>query len=501
MVKKRAGSGVEPLPLIIIAVAAVIAIAAAAYFLLTPNTRTDQVGPVADCLPASVRDAETANLASTRPPGDLNVYVDASGGMRGYASAGTPNALGNLMSLSLNFTKSSNYAPSAPGTTRFFRFGDYRFDPKSPEAPALVETAEQLARPAAFNEENTRLADVLRWIEHRHDKAGDGADPLSIVVTDLMLDDREAVDAFEASVGGALRNLMIDEKLSVGLLAVRVPFDGNVFVGDAALRAAVPDRPLIILMIGDPFQVRAFYDYLDTSEIAPFSSDTALTNRRFALFGLEASAIADAAPQLSGTGSGFSSRSFSLDVPGTQDLKKFSFRPGAADEDSKARLRVRLDAGANKESYEVIGDEPVSVGFVWQLDEAAFDPAACNPQQVWSHYARLGPDRALSKGQQAVYSLGPDEMEAAGMDRKGTYLVQMIAGQRGLVREHEAVEWMGEWSDTNDRLTSRLRQSETTRGLGVPGLQPLRNILLAELLIPGREEIERSSAQFVIRTE
>ena len=239
----------------------------------------------------------------------------------------------------------------------------------------------------------------------------------------------------------------------------------------------------------------------DTSEIAPFSSDTALTNRRFALFGLEASAIADAAPQLSGTGSGFSSRSFSLDVPGTQDLKKFSFRPGAADEDSEARLRVRLDAGANKESYEVIGDEPVSVGFVWQLDEAAFDPAACNPQQVWSHYARLGPDRALSKGQQAVYSLGPDEMEAAGMDRKGTYLVQMIAGQRGLVREHEAVEWMGEWSDTNDRLTSRLRQSETTRGLGVPGLQPLRNILLAELLIPGREEIERSSAQFVIRTE
>lgn len=451
------------------------------------------------CLPGEVASIRANSSSAQRNPGNVRVYFDASGGMAGYV-AQSPNAIGNLVTLSNSFVQSSLY-PVGGAKVEFRRFGSYRFDPQQPAAPAAVADPADFARPAIYADQESRIADVLRWVVHdRKNMADPAARPLSVLVTDLMLDDRAAIDDFEASVGGLLRNMMIEDGLAVGIMAVRVPFSGKIFIGPAAYPAAMADRPLVIVMIGTPYQVRAFYDYLGTSEQQPFAATTPPTTAHaFALFGLEPGAIALTDAGLAGVSTGFLSRPSSIRIPGATGIPTFTF---AADKiKNKGGLTIPLEANAGVRDFEVIGNEPLSESAIWKADPAALDKKGCASGAAWLRFGSLPPSGWKKSGQSLTYNLDAEAMKLAGLDQRGLYMVQLVAGQRGIVEKHPAAAWMTAWSMSNEDLAARLRASRSASGTGVMGLEQLRRILLTELRLPGNQAIKRSASQVIIETE
>ena len=95
--------------------------------------------------------------------------------------------------------------------------------------------------------------------------------------------------------------------------------------------------------------------------------------------------------------------------------------------------------------------------------------------------------------------LSPAVIDQLGLD-EGTYLFQIAAGQMGLIDNHPSAEWMQEWSMSNRQIANNLRRSRSFP-IGTPGLEPLRRNLLNELLMPGREQVERSVVQMIVTIE
>lgn len=476
---------------IVLAIAAVVA-----FFAFTPDSTPD-LDKVATCLPGPVSEVRAQSKAAERSPGDVVVYLDASGGMAGYA-AGLPNAIGDFSKLSNDFTQSGFYPSGKKGKVTFRKFGEYSFDQSAPVAPAAIADTDAFARPAAYTEQDSRIADLLQWIKHERSK---GTAPLSVIVTDLMLDDREAVAQFEALVGGALRNMIIEDDLALGIMAVRVPFAGKIFFGNTGVEANLVDRPLVIMMIGDPYQVRTFYEYLGTTGTAPFKSATPLSDRAFALFGLEAGSIVLTDPEVQGLSRAFSQLPARTRVPGAQDIPSVRFDASAEETKAGAGPVFAVEANAGVADYEVIGNKPVYSASVWKLDARGVTPEKCKTDAAWINVGALPTSGWKVSGQKVTYALTADEMEQAGLTAKGLYLVQIVAGQQGVVKDHSAAAWMQEWSMDNAQIAARLERSSGARRIGVPGLEPLRGILLAELTIPGSEKIRRTASHLIIETE
>ena len=469
--------------------------------ILWPSPRLIAVAGTDPCLPRDVAMVRLNSQAATRTPGNVKVYFDASGGMAGYVMQ-APNVIGNLSTLAGNFVQSSLYQAGRPGKLEFRRFGEYRFDAKNPVAPAAVGDPREFARPAVYSEANTNITDLLRWIQaDHHPNAKPEERTLSIVVTDLMLDDRQATEDFEASVGGVLRKMVIEDGQAVGIMSVRVPFAGKIFIGNQAFRASLVDRPLVLLLIGDPYQVRAFYEYLETSEIRPFSSGTPASGRGFSLFGLEPGSIVLADANLSGIGTGFSGRPARLRIPGAEKIQSLNFNADAVRPESKGGIEVVLQANAGVQNYEVVGNEPLWEGKIWKLSSKGATSASCKSGEAWARVGSLPSVGWKQTGQTLTYKLDAASMARSGMDQKGVYLLQLIAGQQGIVENHPATSWMIEWSTSNDELAHRLGGSGPMARTGIPGLVHLRNVLLTELRMPGREAIKRTASQLIIQSE
>ena len=475
----------------------IAAVVAAVWFAFPRNGDNPDIGKIASCLPASVAETRSRSAALQREPGDVAVYFDASGGMAGYAAT-LPNAIGNLTTITRDYTQSGFYPEGKKGNVSFRRFGEYRFDPSQPVAPPDISDTGAFARSAAYTERESRIADLLKWIQHER---SNGASSLAVIVTDLMLDDRQAADQFEASVGGTLRNMIIKENLALGIMAVRVPFNGKIFVGSETFPSAMADRPLVIMMLGDPYQVRKFYEYLGTTQAAPFSADTPQSDRAFALFGLEAGSIVLADPGADGVSRAFSQLPAKRQIPGAGDIASVRFNPAAEEKQGVAGVKLTLAANAGVADFEVIGNKPVYSALVWKLDDKNLTPAGCKSGAAWMNIGGLPPAGWKVDGQTVTYRLTADEMELAGLAEDGLYLVELVAGQQGVVMDHPAADWMKDWSMDNSELAARLSRSVGVRRIGVPGLEPLRRILLAELTMPGSEKIKRTAAHLIIETE
>lgn len=478
------------------AVLATVVAVSAFVFLFRSNDETD-IGKVASCLPASVVDTRSQSASLQRNLGDVVVYLDASGGMAGY-TASVPNVIGNLTTITRDYTQGGLYPDGKKGKVTFRRFGEYQFSAAEPFAPREIEDFATFARPAAYTEQDSKIADLLKWI--KHDRST-GAKPLSVIVTDLMLDDRQAIDQFEVSVGGALRNMIIEDNLALGIMAVRVPFSGKIFIGATAVDATLPNRPLVIMMLGDPYQVRRYYEYLATTQAAPFSEDTSQSERAFALFGLEAGSIVLTEPKADGVSRSFSRLPAKTRVPGGDDIPSVRFNPSAKEKDSRSGILLNLSANAGVADFEVIGNTPVYSASVWKLDKGGLTDRKCKSGAAWLNVGGLPPSGWKVSGQQVTYRLTADAMEQAGLADDGLYLLEIIAGQQGVVQDHPAAAWMQEWSMDNSEIALRLTRSSGATRIGVPGFEPLRRILLAELTMPGSEKIKRSGTHLIIETE
>ncbi|MEM1194968.1 MAG: hypothetical protein AAGH57_02595 [Pseudomonadota bacterium] len=454
------------------------------------------------CLPIGAKQIWLRNREIARMPGSIQVYYDASGGMQGYVTGGS-KVFGNLASQAENFSRSSAFGDS-PVSVEFRTFGEYNFVADAPVPPALAASKEALSSAATYNEKDTKIADLLGWVISSNKSASSGQKPLSIVVTDLMLDDKEATDDFAASVGGRLQDLAIRERLAVGFLGVKVPFNGSVYVTqngeERGFDANLRTRPLMILMIGDPHHVRSFYEYLQgTESIPPFSADTPVSNHAFSLFSLDASEVIRGSMSSAGLDSGFEPVSGAAELPpsvSAAQLSTYSFDP-STDEEAEGGLGIELRADADLEPYEVVGNDPIWASDIWRLRND-FSAEDCESNRAWDPLKSL-PGPVAWSGDTLSYTLNADVMGKLRL-RRGTYLFLAAAGRKGLTLENTKSEWMSEWSMSNAQVAQSLANS-SRREIGTPGLEALRSKLLTELMVPQRENVWRSASQFIIRVK
>jgi hypothetical protein len=190
-----------------------------------------------------------------------------------------------------------------------------------------------------------------------------------------------------------------------------------------------------------------------------------------------------------------------LQIPGAEKLQSFTFNSDSARPEAKGGVTMTLQANAGVKDYEVVGNEPVWESTVWKLSSAGADRASCKSGAAWSYVGSLPASGWKRAGQTLSYQIDGSMMKRAGLDQKGVYVVQMLAGQQGIVADHPAAAWMNEWSMSNSDLAQRLTSSSSATRVGVPGLAQLRSVLLAELRMPGHQTIKRTAGHIIIQSE
>ncbi len=479
---------------------ALLAILAVAYFFLFMSGKDDAAPETASvCLPDQVTDFLDREKAIKDAPSRIAVYLDASAGMRGYVnpSQGSSNIIANFITETKNYTRSGAiYKGAEKGQVDF-----YRFDKTIGTKP--LPDPEAYGKPAVYTGTETRITDVLALVaKQRTENAKNGTEQLTIIVTDLMLDDTSAADDFEASVGGELRTAVTEDNLAIGILGLRVPFDGPIYHAGKTYPAKLRRRPLIMLMIGQPRHVRSFHDYLSTSETKGLGGPgTESARRAFAMFGQSAGSLQYAQTKVRGTRTGFRPKRATTNpllARKLGTLQQLNFdKDKTENDDAKQGLSIALEANATVAPYEVIGDEPRQSSRIWQLSEGEAQSAECF-STMWVAAPELPKSGWKTKGQKINYLLTADTIDLSSIRNPGTYLVQLTAGQAGLVPDHPAASWMTSWSMSSAQITANLRNR---REINAPGLEPLRRMLTNELIENGRETVTRSVSHFVLEVE
>ncbi len=506
MARQKSKQSVSPvIPAILAVLLLVLIVGGGAYYFLTAKDAPEGGDELAQCMPGEVSAFLDHDANVRGAPQKINMFFDGSGGMAGYVSpqvtgANGANIIGDLITGTRNFTQGSLYNGDN-GEIAFRSFGEKIGDPIA-DPESYAREAAYLCPKGGCDNQETRIDTLLRYINSERKKSGDAArSELNVIVTDLMLDNKDAVDSFEASVGGQLRIAVIEDNLAVGILGVKVDFAGNIYHAGGRYNAKVR-RPLIIMMIGQPKHIRAYYDYLTSSEIPPFSKSRVEQGRLdFALFGQEPGTMQLLPPSVRGTGSGFRQTRVTNDdrlLALFGDLPQYEYgRSDAGDEDTG--LAIRMKANATVADYEVIGDRVQRASAVWRLNADAADNAACARDALWNGVSALPESGWVVQDQNVGYLLSGDTIEKSAMRGSGIYLVQAVAGQTGLSVPHPAAAWMDDWSMSSEQITANLQNGAPA--IGTPGLSRVKTILERELETQGRNSVPRSATHFILKVE
>ncbi|MFN7923536.1 MAG: hypothetical protein U0Q16_25775 [Bryobacteraceae bacterium] len=162
---------------------------------------------------------------------DIDIFLDTTKSMRGFVGAASASAFDTVIE---DLGRLPFWFPK--GTARFHRFGTK--DSDGPQ-PFGVEMLPDLRRPSMYSGLVTRIDRVIS-----------AADPnrLVVFVTDLFQQDNDV-----HTVALQIRDRYIAKGLSVGVMAVRSPFQGDIFdvgIGRKAVRNWGGSRPFFVLGLG-----------------------------------------------------------------------------------------------------------------------------------------------------------------------------------------------------------------------------------------------------------
>jgi hypothetical protein len=247
---------------------------------------------VATCIPpgAHIPAVHNSNSAAAAlaAPAAVDLYLDASESMKGFL---TPQkSKGGTTYEKVTYEKVVNDLTAYAGQKSriAFPFGDCvsALDPMERELPLRPIFYEQLSKVkpdiCADINRSTRFDKLFDKIKERHASPHGGHDRLSIVVTDLFLDEG---NRYLGGVPAALAPIqpILDSGLAVAVLGVKVPFRGNIYLPPRATQPgpARPARPplqelthvqvqdtlltLYVLNIGRPEHIRHLLSYLESN--------------------------------------------------------------------------------------------------------------------------------------------------------------------------------------------------------------------------------------------
>jgi len=233
---------------------------------------SSEKGALKDCIPKdSARSSSFESEEVTRAK-TIKVYIDGSQSMAGFNAGATREMrpLGDLIAL-INAT-AENYE-----ATEYFSFGR---NIKKVSARAIEEygTAHpyNCKGPNCDNQES-RLDTVLNAA------VANGEETLSLIITDLWLDNKSFSGSPQVALGQPLR-AALQNGLAIGVIGIMSPFDGVVYdvPGVGSYRDA-KQLPLYVLAFGPEENVSSFQIALSQSASPSFSKEA----MRYSLFSAE----------------------------------------------------------------------------------------------------------------------------------------------------------------------------------------------------------------------
>lgn len=200
---------------------------------------------VPPCWPAQLSSLE-ADPGSAGEPiivDQTEIYLDTSGSMRGYLSTVAAAEVRESV-----FRRLINELPSLAELitqdSMFYYFGDTIRE-------ISVEEFQRSTLPSSFNDSQTQLDQVLNRIASHSDGK------LSLVITDLFLSSKQFASGASGPIWRPTRKMLREGK-TIGLIAVRNPFDYHIYdipPDDRTIHNFKGERLFFVLIIGQEQQV------------------------------------------------------------------------------------------------------------------------------------------------------------------------------------------------------------------------------------------------------
>ncbi|HYW17122.1 MAG TPA: hypothetical protein VE891_13350, partial [Allosphingosinicella sp.] len=271
--------------------------------------------------------------------------------------------------------------------------------------------------------------------------AGDSADRLNILISDLWLDNRSHRESVEVALGTPLRRIL-ESGRAIGVIGIRAPFKGPIYTATPGVGTytGASERPLFVIVAGPDAAVQRLYRALAEAQSPALSQD----RLRFSLF---STALPDPAvqPQLAAQGAGISSWPTRL-APGLAKLPAYRIdRPRA--QSLGGSLGAEIDPGEGLPAGLVWSGEPFRNTQVWQLT-GQDDLSRCSAG-MWTKVVPLQNPWSDSEGGRARFSVTP---QAVGRLNPGIHYVAAELGATGLKAGGGQTGWMREWSVSEEDL-------------------------------------------------
>lgn len=380
----------------------------------------------------------------------VNVYLDGSQSMSGFAqkSDNPVKALADLLRIVADKSQRDGTKVS------YFAFG------KS-VTPIAAGRASTYATPVPYNctgcdNQESHIDDVLRAALEQPPAS------LTLIVTDLWLDNKSFYGSSQVALGGPLKDLLASGR-AVGVVGVSAPFRGKVYdlpgYGSYQLDG---EKPLIVLAIGPEADVSAFVSAMRKSGSPAFSD----ANLKYTLFSRPTSSRLASAPSPAGGGVKVLPA-----LDGLPQLKHYSFDTSLAGKPGQnGKIAGRYSVAESVRPGAMWKGKPAAKTRVWALSDPD-DLAKCGPQ-TWTEVKPL--PGSWKGGPQGTGDFALNSASAKSLIGGRTYLVAGTLGTAGLQVPGPASDWMREWSlapaQTGEFLATKPKRFKTLNLADIAGL-------------------------------
>lgn len=407
-----------------------------------------------DCLPEGVR-------AATSKPSDafgrVQIYIDGSQSMAGYFSpaAGSTNPMADILRLVDRLGREQ----SVP--VEFAAFG--REIVAIPREAALGPYSRQErynCRGGGCDNQESRIDNVLDGV------ASMPRDALSVVVTDLWLDNLSFAGSSQVALGGPLQDVLRQGK-AIGVLGSMAPFAGPIFgVPGAGTYRGARERPLFVIIVGPPAAVVKLKDRLLQSE----SPHLAAERVRFSLFSTDMALPPLGPPKLRPIGGGVARRS--VLGPGIlAGVPQYRLQRGLALQQGGS-IRASHDPSAAFPEGAVWSGPARLTTRVWRLSDPA-DLEKC-AAGTWREIPRLSDAWRPDGPESGTAEFALDSRSTAPLADGNIYYVLAEMGTKGLAVPNPQTQWIRDWSlSPADSAAFAADQPETFKALNVASLAEL----------------------------
>ena len=427
------------------------------------------------CLPKNSSLAAVKSDEVTRAS-NFTVYIDRSQSMAGFNRGATQDlrALGDLLALiSERATEYQN--------AEFYAFGKEIKEIPASQLASFGSTAPFDCQ--SCDNQESRLDNVLKAATTA------GKDTVSLIITDLWLDNRSLTATPQIALGQPLRQALQDG-MSIGVIGILAPFNGAVYdVPGVGTYRGAKELPLYVLAIGPEEDISNFQINLKQSGGSSFSSD----RMNYSLFSKEPNNPVIPA-QLRAIGAG-ASRNLISEDQALRGVDQYLLQLGVAGAQN-GRLGKTIRLNDTLREGLVWWGNLAEFTNAWQLNADA-DLEACGAD-TWTEISGIrGLWQLRPDGEQATFSFGP-EIQSQLLPGN-VYYLETHVGSSQLAVPNKANQWMRDWS--LDAENARQLVDAQEPAFKTLNLRELTTILERELSRATGDSRKAASFGFLLKVE